>query len=53
MINKGLREVSRSLKYIKDYSQYPSFRKGASSLRKTIRQNGYSPASVVFIVAQK
>jgi ubiquinone/menaquinone biosynthesis C-methylase UbiE len=53
MINKGLREVSRSLKYIKEHSQYLDFRKEASLLRKTIRQNGYSPASFVFIAAEK
>ncbi len=53
MINKGLREESRSLRFIKDHPKYSYFRKEASLLRKTIRQNGYSPASVVFIVAQK
>ncbi|MFW9905652.1 MAG: class I SAM-dependent methyltransferase [Candidatus Thorarchaeota archaeon] len=52
-INKGLREVTRSLKHVKAYSQYFDIKKEASKLRKIIRQNGYSPASVVFIIAQK
>ncbi|MFX0125457.1 MAG: class I SAM-dependent methyltransferase [Candidatus Hodarchaeota archaeon] len=52
MINKGLREVTRSLRYVIDHPQYSDIKREASLLRDTIRQNGYSPASIVFIIAQ-
>jgi ubiquinone/menaquinone biosynthesis C-methylase UbiE len=52
MINKGLREISRSLKKVKSYPGYPTIKKKASKLRKVIRENGYTPAASVFILAR-
>ncbi|MFX0172834.1 MAG: methyltransferase domain-containing protein [Candidatus Hodarchaeota archaeon] len=53
MINKGLREISASLNKIKEFSQYPDIKIQATALRKEICHNGYSPASVIFIIAKE
>jgi hypothetical protein len=53
MINKGLREIRVSLNKIKEFPEYSDVKTHATAIRKEIRNNGYSPASVIFIVAKK
>lgn len=53
MIRKGLREVRRSLRFMKSHPQYSDFKRDAVVLEKIIRQNGYSPASVAFILSAR
>jgi ubiquinone/menaquinone biosynthesis C-methylase UbiE len=53
MINKGLREIRRSLRKIKDLPQYPDYKRESTIVQNKIRENGYSPARVIFILAKK
>ncbi|MFW9993319.1 MAG: class I SAM-dependent methyltransferase [Candidatus Odinarchaeota archaeon] len=53
MINTGLRAISASLKKARGLSEYDDLKTEATGIRKKVRENGYSPASVIFIFAIK
>jgi hypothetical protein len=52
-INKGINEIRAALRKIKETSYYSDFKLRATTLRKRIREYGYSYASTIFIIAQK
>jgi ubiquinone/menaquinone biosynthesis C-methylase UbiE len=52
MMNIGLRAINSSLKNGKGFSQYNDLKIEAKGIKNRIRENGYSPASVVFIFAK-